>query len=175
MAKLSLTNPIPAEAQTNRGLPIGVRARIPEDVPHLHRIEIASFPADPWTEDDFLNYDCLVAVCAPPHQEVNPRIVGFVISHEIYSPLGKELAEREILNLAVDPEFRGHGVGRLLLAAELERGGTHFLEVRESNVAALQLYERHGFEIVGRREEYYDNPLETAVLMRHPPELTEKD
>mgnify|MGYP002582415600 FL=1 len=39
------------------------------------------------------------------------------------------------------------------------------LEVRESNLAARRLYEKNGFEIVGKRKNYYEKPAEDAILM----------
>jgi [ribosomal protein S18]-alanine N-acetyltransferase len=150
-------------------LTVDIRPRMPEDGSRLYEIELASFQADPWPEDDFLKYDCLVAVIQLPAKTTDPTVAGFVISHEIYSPADPHLIEREILNIAVDPKFRRHGIGRSLLAAELGRGGTHFLEVRESNNAARRLYEMQGFETVGGRNAYYNNPREAAIVMRHSP------
>jgi ribosomal-protein-alanine N-acetyltransferase len=54
-----------------------------------------------------------------------------------------------------------------LLEHELERGeGSWFLEVRESNVAAIALYEGLGFRRVGQRENYYRDPSESGIVMR---------
>ena len=59
------------------------------------------------------------------------------------------------------------GIGTELLRFELARwAGAHFLEVRESNTPARELYRRLGFEIVGSRPGYYDNPPETGIVMR---------
>jgi ribosomal-protein-alanine N-acetyltransferase len=108
----------------------------------------------------------LVALyCEPP---ASPVVAGFLVSHEIFSSADEQPAEREVLNIAVDPAYRRLGIGRQLLAAELQRGGIHFLEVRESNTPAQELYRVLGFEVVGRRKEYYDHPKEAAILMRHP-------
>jgi ribosomal-protein-alanine N-acetyltransferase len=79
--------------------------------------------------------------------------------------------EGEILNLAVAPEGRRHGVGRRLVEAVLSRlseKGVHhvFLEVRESNAPARSLYESHGFREVGRRRGYYRRPVEDAIVLR---------
>jgi ribosomal protein S18 acetylase RimI-like enzyme len=157
---------------------ITVRPCAPGDPPLLLRIEQKSFRADLWSEGDFLKYDCLVAVfvaeplAGDPHTGLvmaasTPEVVvGFLASHEIYAANGEHPGEREILNIAVDPEFRRLGVGSRLLSEELARGGIHFLEVRESNTAARALYERQRFEIVGRRKAYYDHPREPAILMR---------
>jgi [ribosomal protein S18]-alanine N-acetyltransferase len=161
VAKKSLTQP---DAYI-----VDIRPRLPEHLPHLYRIELASFQGDPWPEEDFLKYDCLVAVIRLPGDTSNPTVAGFVISHELYSPADPHLVEREILNIAADPQFRRHGVGRALMAAELGRGGTHFLEVRESNLAARRLYEMQGFETIGGRDAYYNNPREAAIVMRHSP------
>ena len=80
------------------------------------------------------------------------------------------LDEGEIGNIAVAPEHRRCGVGAALLGAlfaESERRGAAVLrlEVRESNLAARRLYEKNGFETVGKRKHYYEQPTEDAILM----------
>ena len=72
--------------------------------------------------------------------------------------------EVEILNVAVDPGFRGQGVATALI--ESLQAAQVFLEVRESNTTAIGLYRRIGFEEAGKRKEYYDNPTEDAIVMR---------
>ena len=75
--------------------------------------------------------------------------------------------EGEVLNLAVSPEFRRKGIARALFhAAHTELSGTVFLEVRESNAAARQLYAAYGFGEIGRRARYYRRPVEDAVILR---------
>jgi len=75
--------------------------------------------------------------------------------------------EREILNIAIHPDFRRLHIATELLRAELSRWpGVHFLEVRESNAPARRLYEGLGFQAVGARPAYYDNPIETGIVMR---------
>jgi ribosomal-protein-alanine N-acetyltransferase len=91
------------------------------------------------------------------------RIVGFVVVRRIASDL-------EILNLAVQPEARRRGIGTSLLQETLAWGRTFkaekaLLEVRASNLAALRFYERHGFEVTGRRPRYYTAPIEDALLL----------
>ena len=88
-------------------------------------------------------------------------VAGFLASWET-GP-----GEREILNLAVAPSARRRGVALRLLEQELERGqGSWFLEVRESNTAAIRLYRTLGFQPAGRREHYYENPPEAGIVMR---------
>lgn len=78
--------------------------------------------------------------------------------------------EMHVNNVGVLEAFRGRGVGSRLLGAAMSeaarRGGLiAFLEVRAGNVAAQALYRRHGFEVTGRRQKYYRNPSEDALVM----------
>lgn len=77
--------------------------------------------------------------------------------------------EGYISNIAVSPEFRRRGVADALILALIERAkqSSAFitLEVRESNHPAIYLYTKHGFEVVGKRKNYYDKPKEAALLM----------
>lgn len=79
--------------------------------------------------------------------------------------------ELHIHNLAVRPESRGGGLGRLLLALALSIGGKRgariaLLEVRESNRPALELYRSMGFMPVAVRRNYYSQPAEDAIVLR---------
>lgn len=76
--------------------------------------------------------------------------------------------ECEILSLAAAPEWRGQGVGRILLDAAIARAAglgvtSVFLEVAEDNLVAQALYRSRGFNAVGRRPGYYRRPREPAV------------
>lgn len=78
--------------------------------------------------------------------------------------------EAEILDLAVHPDHRRHGYASALcknLVQRISQSAVQkiFLEVRESNVAAVALYKKFGFQISGRRPNYYRNPAENALLM----------
>jgi ribosomal protein S18 acetylase RimI-like enzyme len=130
-----------------------VRAAKVEDLAAIAEIQALSPEAAQWEPASYLHYDCLVAIEFP--------VLGFLVTRET-AP-----GEREILNLAVDPSRRRRGVARALLRAELGRGKTQwFLEVRESNQSAIKLYEDAGFRVAGRRESYYRNPPETAIVMK---------
>jgi len=84
--------------------------------------------------------------------------------------LGRLVAdEAEVLNLAVREGFRRQGEGRALLEGLLRRFAESgvsrvFLEVRESNRGAMGFYERMGFRQSGRREDYYREPREAALV-----------
>jgi len=140
-------------------LTVRLRPATPADAAALAAIELESFPDPSWTDDDFLRYDCIVA-------EIGTIVGGFLVSREISSGTADTPPEREILNLAIKPEFRRLGLAATLLANELKRAANIFLEVRESNVAAVQLYKNAGFIEISRRRDYYDNPVESAIVMR---------
>jgi ribosomal-protein-alanine acetyltransferase len=77
--------------------------------------------------------------------------------------------EGEILNLAVSASWRRQGQGQALLNHLFQAFRHHsvnrvFLEVRESNSAAIAFYEKLGFRLTGRRPSYYRDPVETALL-----------
>lgn len=79
--------------------------------------------------------------------------------------------ELEVDNLVVAASMRKQGVGLALLRAALQQGWQRgaslaFLEVRESNLAAITLYASVGFSAVGRRRAYYQDPLEDALTLR---------
>ena len=76
--------------------------------------------------------------------------------------------EGEILRVATLPPYRRLGLAAALLT-EAARGLTLFLEVRAGNAPAVALYRGLGFSEVGRREGYYRNPPDDALLMRRPP------
>lgn len=136
------------------GDPITLRAASNRDVEAMRRIQESAPEASQWESSTYLGYDCVVAVS-------KGSVVGLLVSRPI-AP-----GEREILNLAVDPAERRKGIARRLLEHVLEGGdGVCFLEVRESNQAAIGLYRDCGFAPSGRRENYYDNPREAAIVMR---------
>lgn len=91
------------------------------------------------------------------------RIVGYIGSHNI-------IGEVYVTNVAVSPEFRRNGVGKTLvkfLIEQMETEKAEFvtLEVRKSNLNAISLYEKCGFEKVGERRNFYEKPIEDAILM----------
>lgn len=80
------------------------------------------------------------------------------------------LDEADITNVAVDPDRRRQGIGKMLLRELLAKAGDTgirriFLEVRVSNTAARALYEQAGFRTVDVRKNYYEKPKEDAYIM----------
>ncbi len=98
--------------------------------------------------------------------EVGASIAGFLVSRQTFPGDTSSPPEREILNLAVRTSLRRQGIASALLQDELAHKATYFLEVRESNVAAIALYRRFGFIELSRRHGYYEVPVETAIVMR---------
>lgn len=132
------------------------------DLPSVSQIATASAEASQWSPESYseLAADArgllLVAECGP-------GVSGF---------LAARLAadESEILNVAVRADMRRSGIASALLKAALKRlrheGGTAvFLEVRESNAAAIALYKKFGFSAETRRKGYYRDPAEDALCM----------
>ena len=74
-------------------------------------------------------------------------------------------------NMVVTEAWRRQGIGTRLLGAGLlwcraHSGSSVWLEVRASNMGAIQMYERAGFSIAGRRPDYYSDPVEGAIEMQ---------
>lgn len=136
----------------------------PRDVDAILAIQSASPEVAQWTIWDYSRVargEMMGWVAADESE-----ICGFLVARRV----GDDI---EILNFAVRPEDRRCGVGASLLRAALERAGelkaqNALLEVRASNHAALQFYERRGFAIVGRRPRYYVSPVEDALLLSAP-------
>lgn len=109
-------------------------------------------------EKEIANPNALVFVAIE-----SENVLGFIATRLITSVI-------EILNIAVSPLKRRRGTGNLLLQQVLqiarEKQITEsWLEVRESNYSAQKFYIFHGYEVVGRRKNYYSNPLDDAILM----------
>ena len=93
----------------------------------------------------------------------SPNLAGYLVAR-----MGA--AELHINNVAVRERYRRRGIGRALLdkilAEAMSRGVRRaFLELRAGNSAALGLYERCGFRVTSRRNKYYSEPLEDALVM----------
>ena len=89
-----------------------------------------------------------------------------------YAGMTVVLDERDVCNIAAVPEFRGMGVGKALTNALIESArqtgaSVVMLEVRKSNAAAIALYEKAGFTLVGQRKNFYTMPREDALLYNY--------
>ena len=85
-------------------------------------------------------------------------LIGFLAIQDL-------AGELEITQLAVKKAYQGQGLANRLMVFLVDRPERIFLEVRASNQVARALYEKHGFLPVGQRKNYYQNPVEDAILM----------
>ena len=132
------------------------------DVPAMARIERDSFEA-PWSADEITKDvtaggNVYVAVALADEERAG------------YGEIRMIAGEAQIYNIAIAPEFRREGIGEALLRHMIdtaEAAGCKLvtLEVRSSNLAAMELYRKLGFREVGRRRGYYAKGGEDAVLM----------
>ena len=130
------------------------------DLPHVIAIERRAFPT-PWSLAMFvLELSKSAGICLAALKD--GVMVGFLVCSR-YDTVW------HIMNVAVDPDQRRAGVATALLGdlfARIDRPQARFtLEVRESNLAAIALYERFGFRAAGRRRRYYQDNGEDAVIM----------
>ena len=137
-----------------------IRILCESDLAQVAEIERLCF-GEPWSEKslELLLRDAnfgLVALC-------DGRVAAYVGVISV-------APEGEITNVATHPDFRRRGLASALLEAlkkeAAERGiESIFLEVRRSNTAARELYQKQGFEVIGERKGFYSNPKEDAILM----------
>lgn len=119
------------------------------DLDAVLKVEYAAF-SHPWTRgtftDSLKSYHCWLMF--EGGQQVGHGVIQIILD------------EAHLLNITVKPESQGRGLGLRLLEQLMqeayELGGREcFLEVRASNQSAYRLYERYGFNEVGRRRDYY--------------------
>lgn len=133
-----------------------------ELIPQLAELERQCF-SKPWSEA--MLAEELENVCASFIVALgdNGQALG-------YAGLSVVAGEGYIDNVAVGQEYRRQGIAQALLEVFLRFGAAKqlsflTLEVRASNDPAKQLYLKNGFEQVGRRKDYYDDPREDAIMM----------
>lgn len=139
-----------------------LRSMSREDLVQVATIEQSAYEFS-WTPGIFR--DCLRAGHACWVLVQDGEVMG-------YGVLSTGAGEAHVLNVCVAPRYQGQGYGRRILKRLLDTARWHgteqvFLEVRPSNVAAQTLYERTGFNEVGRRPRYYParNGREDAIVM----------
>jgi ribosomal-protein-alanine N-acetyltransferase len=145
---------------------LALRPMVVGDVDEVHALETSVFP-HPWSRANFLDslssgYDAWVL------RDADGVLAGYFLV--MYA-----LDEAHLLDVAVCGARQGMGVGRYLLdriaaRARAMRMDSILLEVRPSNLRALDVYRRYGYAEIGRRKGYYpsaDGKREDAIVMRY--------
>jgi len=143
-----------------------VKPMRPKDLDQILDIEQRSY-SEPWTREMFLDelfekwFSHSIVLRLSP--STNP------VGYSCFWILETEL---HLLNLTIDPLWRGRGFGHRLLqwilaGGKKERASKAYLEVRLSNRGAIRLYEKSGFQRFSQRKNYYNNPQEDALILTY--------
>jgi ribosomal-protein-alanine N-acetyltransferase len=143
-----------------------IRAFDGDDLAAVYAIQLKCPQAAQWRQEDYL----LLArdpggtiLVAETEAASSPEVAGFAVFHCV-------MDEAELRNIAIDPAQQRKGIARSLLAVGIramqESGVCRlFLEVRASNQPALGFYASAGFELLYTRHDYYQDPIEDALVM----------
>jgi len=140
---------------------IEIRALDLSDLGAIERIEQRAYPT-PWSRSMFASELAKPSsICLGAFE--GSDLVGYVVN-------SRYVDAWHVMNVAVDPDHQGRGIATALLERlfELTRGDErrgYTLEVRVSNLAAIRLYEKLGFEARGIRRGYYTDNREDALIM----------
>ena len=140
-------------------MPIAIRCAALDDVPAILAMGRRAPMAPRWTREQFARLVGNGVVLVAEHVA---EVSGFICANTLSN-------DWEIENIVVDAEFLRRGIADALLRALIQRAKNEaasslLLEVRESNLPARRLYEKHAFRELGRRRMYYKGPLEDAIL-----------
>lgn len=180
------------ESSERTDLPYRVEKMRLEDIPQVVDIERQSFPS-PWparayryevAQNRLAHYFVATTEVAQDTQQEPDEEAGLLgriqtWTHRSHAGRRRVVGycgfwvvaqEAHISTIAVEPRYRGRGIGQLLLVTAIEKalelGATLVsLEVRVSNFAAQNLYRKYGFKRVGRRPRYYSDNREDALIM----------
>ena len=142
---------------------VKIRRMEKTDVDEVVRLEALSYGEHHWSKESFYNelsnhlahYFCAV--------DENSTLLGYIGCWHIFE-------EAHITTLSVHPDFRQQGIAQRLLLTVIDgcyKNKIKYitLEVRESNIAAISLYEKNGFKSIGTRKGYYQDNNENALIM----------
>jgi [ribosomal protein S18]-alanine N-acetyltransferase len=147
---------------------MSIRAASPADVPQMLHLERQATAAAHWSVEQyealFLPDRPARTILVATDESSESLVLGFLVASSVSE-------EWEIESVVVDETVRRRGVGASLMQELVSRATTRgastlTLEVRESNGPARQLYEKIGFIEECRRRDYYQGPLEHAILYR---------
>lgn len=146
---------------TESEINLTVRPLTQSDAPFAAEIEALSLDKEAWSAQGIIDTMAL-----------NGHYLGAFVGDKLVGHGGftSVVDEGYITNVAVHPDFRRKGIAFRLtesLKSEAQKLKLSFLtlEVRESNLAAIKLYEKTGFKPVGKRKRFYSDPTEDAIIM----------
>lgn len=164
---------------------IQIREMTIEDCPDVANIDQACF-TQAWSVAmfrdtlSFPTYHYVVAVWTPDRM-AEEHTLSNMSSNELtedgtakligFAGLSTSIDTADVVNIGVLPEYRRQGIGEQLFQkleeiAILSKCNTIMLEVRESNTAAIHLYQKFGFQEIAVRKNYYSNPIEHGIVMQ---------
>ncbi len=130
-----------------------------EDAKELATLDQLCFSV-PWSEKSF-SEEAQNPLATYFVAKENDKIIG-------YGGIWNVSGEGQITNIAVHPDMRKKGIASGILKNLISSSKAFekiFLEVRESNIAAICLYEKHGFKKCGIRKNFYHSPVENGIVM----------
>lgn len=133
------------------------------DLDEIMEIEELSYPNHHWSKDSFINETENKLATYRCGLTSKGDIAGFYGFWQI-------LEEAHITTLAVHPDYRRQGISKQLMTDLIEECYKKMikyitLEVRESNIPAITLYDKFGFSTIGTRKNYYQDNNENALIM----------
>ncbi len=131
------------------------------DIPAIMELEKQLF-SSPWSRDMFLQ-EINTGFAFVLTAEDTGKLIGYICGLLLYD-------EFNITNVGVAAEYQKQGFGEVMLKFIIARllgqqCFKFFLEVRESNLVAIRLYEKFGFKVLGKRKKYYNHPAEDALML----------
>ena len=143
-----------------------------KDLAEIMIIEEDSF-SKPWKKEDFIHEIVENDLARCYVLEEDEKIIGYAMMWLLFE-------NGDITNIAVCKDYRHQGYGQKLLSKLIECAKENkleylFLEVRISNLPAISLYEKMGFETVNTRKGYYDDGEDALVMIKDVGGLYEED
>src|SRR5574344_439712 len=142
---------------------LDIRNMEKSDVDEVENLEALSYGEHHWSKESFYNelsnnlahYYCAF--------DENEKLVGYTGCWNIFE-------EAHVTTLSVHPDYRKKGVAQSLIFRTIDdcyKNKIKYvtLEVRDSNIAAISLYEKNGFKAIGTRKNYYQDNNENALIM----------
>lgn len=135
---------------------------VPSDLPGIWAIE--QTVADPWSYGQLQKELTIGHGWQLVAKDSDGQVCGYLFASTV-------IDEAEIRKIAVAASCRRQGIANLLLTTACQalagqRIVSCFLELRDSNLAALRLYQKNNFQIVGQRKSYYTLPTEDAMILK---------